>query len=84
LREEFYGDFVDFDEVEYSRNSGSLQNSWRCGMHVKTSKCFLVAFWVHTTKAERERERESSTCSIPKKIVHSTRQLIELNFFFKF
>jgi hypothetical protein len=67
LREEFYGDSVDFDEAEYSRNSGSLQNSWRCRMHVKTSKCFFVAFWVHTTKAERE--RGSSTCSIPKKIV---------------
>jgi hypothetical protein len=58
LREEFYGDSVDFDEAEYGRNSGSLQNSWRCRMHVKTSKCFFVAFWVHITKAERERERE--------------------------
>lgn len=86
LREEFYGDSVDFDEAEYRRNSGSLQNSWRRGMHVKTSKYFFVAFWVHTTKAERETERESSTCSIPKKIVqkilHSTGQLIELKIFF--
>jgi hypothetical protein len=59
-------------------------------MHVKTSKCFFVAFWIHITKAERERERErereSSTCSLPKKIVqkilHSTRQLIELKIIF--
>jgi hypothetical protein len=57
-----------------------------CMLKHSASKCFSVAFWVHTTKAERERERERSTCSIRKKVVQkildSTKQLIELKIIF--
>jgi hypothetical protein len=61
LREEFYGDSVDFDEAEYGRNLGSLQNSWRCRMHVKkqVSVFLLHSGYILQKLRERERERES-------------------------
>jgi hypothetical protein len=60
LREEFYGDSVDFDEAEYGRNLGSLQNSWRCRMHVKkqVSVFLLHSGYILQKLRERERERE--------------------------